>query len=131
MHSDDRLRTEFALQDLSTVAQHTDAGPDQGLCGGIAESYENARLERDKLGFQPRFACCDVARAGLLVNAAFSARLPFEMFDGVGDVQLFAVDTGGDEGFAKELPGRANKRFAFEVLLIPRLFADHHDLCVG
>ena len=94
MHSDDRLRTEFALQDLSTVAQHTDAGPDQGLCGGAAESYENARLERDKLGFQPRLACRDVVRAGLLVNAAFSARLPFEMFHRVGDVHFVSVDLG-------------------------------------
>ncbi|MBV8378606.1 MAG: hypothetical protein JO279_16540, partial [Verrucomicrobia bacterium] len=53
------------LQDLPAVAQHTDAGADQGLRGGAAESDEDARLERDELGFQPSLTVLHFVASGL------------------------------------------------------------------
>jgi hypothetical protein len=63
------------------------------------------------------------------VNAAFAARLPFEVFDNIGDVSLFAIDTCLLERAIKQTAGWTDERFAGEILLVARLFADKHDAC--
>ena len=69
---------------------------EQGLGGGGAEADDHFGVDRSDFGVEPRPASGDFGGAGFFVDAAFAARLPFEMFHGVGDVNFFAIDAGFD-----------------------------------
>src|ERR1700756_1165206 len=62
------------------------------------------------------------------MQADFSARYELEMFDGIGDVDLVAVDAGFIERAVEHLPGRTHERFAGKVFLVAGLLADQHYL---
>jgi hypothetical protein len=52
------------------------------------------------------------------MNAPFAARLPFEMLYGIRYLNLFAIDARIFERAIHNFTGRADKRFASQVLLI-------------
>ena len=52
------------------------------------------------------------------------------MFHRVGDVGFFPVDAGFFQRTIKHLACGPDKGEAGEVLLVARLFADQHDLCM-
>lgn len=56
-----------------------------------------------------------------------AAWLELEVFDRVGDMHDAAINAGLRRGGIENLPGRADKRRAGEILLITGLFADHDD----
>jgi hypothetical protein len=61
------------------------------------------------------------------VDAAFTARLPFEMFDGVGDVSFAAIDAGLLERGVEKFSCGADKWAALLIFLIAGLLADEED----
>src|SRR5438045_1079853 len=61
------------------------------------------------------------------MEAAFAARFPLEVFDGVGDVDGRAIDVGGGEGFVEQAAGGADEGLAGEVFLVAGLFADEDE----
>ena len=66
----------------------------------------------------------DCGGGWFLVDAAFAAFFKFEVLDGVGDVDLFAVDAGLVEGLVEEAAGGSDEGAALLVFLIAGLFAD-------
>jgi len=62
------------------------------------------------------------------VDAALAATDPFEVLDGVGDVDLRAVDARVLQRLVEELPGWADEGPALQVLLVAGLLADEDDL---
>src|SRR5688572_27072733 len=66
-----------------------------------------------------------------LVQAALAARLPLEVLDRVGDVQVLALDARGLQRPVEQASGRPDERQALAVLLVARLLADQHDPGVG
>jgi hypothetical protein len=62
------------------------------------------------------------------VNPALAAWFPFEMFDNVRDVGLFAIDAGFFEGGIEKPAGRTNERFSRQVFFIAGLLADEEDV---
>ena len=58
------------------------------------------------------------------MQADFSARDKFEMFDSIGDVNFLARDAGLFQRPVEHLAGRPDERLAGEVLVVARLFAD-------
>ena len=64
------------------------------------------------------------------VDAPFAAGLPLEVFDGVGDVNFFAIDACFDEGAIEQLTCGTDEWFAGKIFLVARLFADKHELAV-
>ena len=62
------------------------------------------------------------------MQADFSAGYEFEMFHGVGDVDLLAVDAGFLQCPVEHQPGGSDERFAGKVFLVAGLLADQHDL---
>ena len=62
------------------------------------------------------------------MNAAFAARLPFEVFDGVSDVYAFAVDAGFFQCPVQNAAGRSDERLAEAIFIVSRLFADEDHL---
>jgi len=52
------------------------------------ERYDQRRLHQRKFTLQPPAAVVDLACAGTLMDASFSARDEFEMLDRIGEVAL-------------------------------------------
>ncbi len=69
----------------------------------------------------------DLLHAGLLVNAQLAARLPIEMLDGIGYVDLLPIDLHLFQALIQQFPRWTNEGTACSVLVIPWLLADHHD----
>src|SRR5205823_5886189 len=64
----------------------------------------------------------------LLVDAPLALGRPLEVLDHVGHVDRSAVDAGLLERFVEQPARRADKGTPFQVLVIPRLLPDQHDL---
>ena len=60
------------------------------------------------------------------MNPAFAARLPFEMFNRVCNVNLRPIDSGVLERAIHDFPSRTNERFARDVFVVAWLFANQH-----
>jgi len=56
-----------------------------------------------------------------------SAWLPFEVLYRVGDVHFLAIDSRFFERLIHDFSGGPNERFARDVFVIARLFANEHD----
>src|SRR5437660_7274788 len=78
-----------------------------------------------QLRFQPGPTSGDVARTWFLMDPAFPARFPFEMFHRVGDINFVAVDSGVLECAIQNFSGWADKGFASHIFIITRLLTDH------
>ena len=114
------------FDDLPSVACDAEGRTQEGAGGGRAEGDHQGGLDGRDLGREPRFACGDLRGIGLLVDAAFPAGLPLEVFDCVGDVHGRAVDTGFGQRFVEETSRGPDERAAFEILLVPGLFSHKH-----
>ena len=62
--------------------------------------------------------------------ATLALRLPFEVLDGVRDVDRVAGDTGFHERFVKQSAGGPHKGMPLQVLLIAGLLADEDKFCM-
>src|SRR5262249_23787511 len=121
----DELR-ELGVEQLSAVLGDAELSAEEALSSRRAEEDENARLDRIELRLEPRTARGRLRPVRLLVDAAFPARLPLEVLDGVRDVGRRAVDTGGFERVVEHPPGRPDERPSCLVLLVTGLLADEH-----
>src|SRR5262249_6643783 len=68
----------------------------------------------------------DLALRRCLVQTPLAARRPLEVLDGVGDVNLAAVDACGFEGAVEQSSSGADEGQAFPVFLVARLLAYQH-----
>ena len=78
---------------------------EQRLGRGGAESDDYVGFDNCDLGFKPGTAGSDFQGVRFLVDPAFAARFPFEMFDNIGDVGLFALDAGCFQGVIEQTAG--------------------------
>src|SRR6185436_19944835 len=100
---------------------------DESLCGGSPQRDDNVRFDESDLRLEPRTARSDFHGVGFLVDPAFAPWLPFEVFDNIGDVGLFAIDACHFECAVEQTTGWSNKRFARQIFFVARLLADKHD----
>ena len=102
----------------------------QALCGRRAKADDHFWLRNGDLGFQPRATGKNFQLIRFLVNAAFAARLPLEMFHGVGDINFATVNTCGLERFVENASRGSYERLASKILFVAGLFADEHHASV-
>ena len=95
--------------------------------GGRAEGDDQLWLDKTQLFLEPPAVMLDLAGGGGLVDAALAALAEFEVFDGVGDVGLVAVDAGFLQRPVEKLAGGADEGAALQVFLVTRLFTDEGD----
>jgi hypothetical protein len=62
------------------------------------------------------------------MDATFSAGLPLEVLDRIGDINIAAIDPGSFKGFVENLSGGSNEWLALQVFLIAWLLSDKHYL---
>jgi hypothetical protein len=82
------------------------------------------------LCLQPRLTGYHLPDRRFLVQAPLAALDPFEMLDGVGDVNLVARTTHFSEGFVQETTCRSDERMALAIFHVAWLFTNEHDACV-
>src|SRR5690348_12966326 len=63
--------------------------------------------------------------------ATFALWFPFEMFDGIGDVDIPPGDPGLFQCFVQNAPGRSDKWMALQIFLVAGLLSDKDDICVS
>ena len=60
------------------------------------------------------------------MDATLPPRLPFEMFHGIRDIDLLAIDAGSLERLIENFSSGPDEWTPLYVFLIPRLFSDEH-----
>src|SRR5688572_33460881 len=85
-------------RDLEVLADHRTR-----RCG--AHRDDDVRLYRVDLALEPLVAGVDLALRRRLVQTPLAAQLPFEVLDGVGDVEVRAIDPRRLEGAVEQPSG--------------------------
>lgn len=96
------------------------------LRGSGAETDDDVGTNGRNFRVEPWTTGGDFGGVRFLVDAAFSARFPFEMLHGIRDVHFLAIDAGILEGFVEKLSSGADEWFAFEIFLTAGLLADEN-----
>ena len=119
--------SQWRGQGASAEFIHAYAFAEHRLGGCDAQAEDGARLQHLNFCFQPGSAGRDFGGGGFLVLAAFALRLPFKMFDGVGDIDVAAGDAGFLQRLVQHSAGRSDKGVAGHIFLIARLFTDEQQ----
>ena len=104
-----RPRAARRIEHFPALPRHAKGRAEDRLRRGRAEADEHFRPNEAQLRFHPRPAGGDVARVRLLMDAAFPARLPFEMLHRVRDVNRVAIDPGFLQRAIEHLARRARR----------------------
>jgi hypothetical protein len=127
VHGCHDMRCQRRFETFSAALRDPESAAKQRLRGGGAEANNDFGLEQGDLGIEPWPARGDFGRVWFFVDAAFSARFPFEVFDGIGDVGFVAIDAGLFECCIQQFAGGADERPPLAIFLIPGLFSDEKD----
>jgi len=118
--------------EFSAMLGELEGFSEEGLGGRGSEADDDLGLKQLEFFKKPGTTGDDFGPAWFGVEPLFAAAfLPFEVLDGVGDVDGCAVDFGGNEGFIEDPSGGADEGFAGTVFLVAGLFADEDDFGGG
>src|SRR5205807_1798460 len=123
----DRLRRPARRREVAAVLRDPELVAEDRAGRRSAEADEYLRLDQAQLGFEPRTTGLELVRPWRLVDPALAALLELEVLDGVGDVDLLALEPRVGQGLVEHLAGRTDERRALAIFLVSRLFSDEHD----
>src|SRR5260370_18305817 len=89
-----------------------------------AQGHDLLRFDYVDLGLQPGTTGSDLLRVGFFVDTTFAARLPFKMFDNIGDVGLVPIDASFCQRGVKQPTGGNNKGVSGKKFFVYRLFSN-------
>jgi hypothetical protein len=115
------------VEDFAVILGDAECAAEQRLGGRGAEADDERWMDGFNFGIEPGAAGGHFASAGLLMNAPLATRLPFEMLDGIRDVDGVAIDAGLDEAAVEEQTGGADEGLAFDIFAVAGLFADEDE----
>lgn len=111
--------------ELATLTCNAERRTEKRLGGCRPEADDKLWLDHLDFRVQPRAAGGDLGGIRLLMQPAFTLRLPLEVFDGIGDIDPGSVDAGLQQRFVEEPACWTDERFAFDILAVARLLPDH------
>src|SRR5215472_4572076 len=128
MHRCQNVRSEIALNQISTSSCHAEIFAEQGLSRAGTETYQNLRLNNLKFRVKPRTAGFDFRLPRFLVNTSLAALRchPLEVLYDIGDVDLRTIDSDFGQHFVEQPPGRSDKWMSGAVFAVARLLSDKH-----
>ena len=88
---------------------------DYRVGGGGSQADDDLRVYERELGVQPRMARDNFRFRWLLVNTPLSPLFEFEVFDGVGDVNIRTVDAGVFKRTGQQTPGGSDERLPGQI----------------
>src|SRR5437667_2650862 len=104
------------VDELAAPLRDAKGSPEQRLRRGRAEADDDLGLDRRDLRLEPGVAGLDLPRPRLAVQPPLAALHPFEMLDGVGDVDAPAIDPGLGERAVEQAAGGTDERLTLEIL---------------
>lgn len=126
-----KLFGERRRKEPSPLFRHSEVLSHQGLGGGRAQGHDQPGMDQGEFRLQPWMAGVDLPGIGFLMQPPFSPGDPFEMFDGVGEVKMVAVNAEGLEAAIQQPSRRTHERTALFVLLVPGDLPHNHDGSIG
>jgi hypothetical protein len=99
---------------------------EHGLSGGYSQADDHFGANDFNLRFQPRFTRDHLPYQWFLVHPSLSPLDPFEMLDGVGDIDLLAGDIGLLECSIEDSSSRTDKRATLSIFHVTGLFANEY-----
>jgi hypothetical protein len=126
MHRCD-YRTPPMMQGLASLHRQAKFAAHKCLRRRCAQTQDQFRMNRPDFGFKPWLASPDFRGARPLVDSPLAALVEFEMLHRVGHINIRAIDPGFHQGLVENAAGGTDKRAAFAVFLIARLFTDHEQ----
>jgi len=127
MHSCGGARRKTRRQDPASLTGHAKCRSEDGSGRRRPQAHDQSRPNGFDLRLEPRPARGDLGGIGLLVDTPFPARLPLEVLDRVGDVNVLSIDSGFGQTLVEEPTSRADERMPLEILAIARLLADQQE----
>ena len=128
MHGRHYIRSQCRFEELAALFSNSKLGTEQRLRGRRTERHDHRWFDDGKFRFEPGPTRGNLECVWFFVYAPFAARLPFEMFDNIGDVSLFAIDAGVLQRLIEQTTGWSDEGFARQIFFVARLFADkQHD----
>jgi hypothetical protein len=116
--------TQGAGEKVPVLMDHGHLSADERLGSGSAETYDDLRLNRPKLRFKPGSAGHDFGRSGGLMTPMSAFQHESEVLHGIGHIELRTLEASLLQSLIQHLTGRADKRFAGEILLVTGLLTD-------
>ncbi len=101
--------------------------PDYGVRSRCAQANDEPRLHDTKFRIKPRFTSNNLRGRRFLVDSALTALFEFEMFHGVGDIDVCAVNSSIGEGAVQKRTRRSDKGASSQILSIAGLLSDQHN----
>src|SRR5258706_6419583 len=114
-------------QQLPAVLHQLELRSQNRLRGDRAETDHDPRPDCLELRLEPRPARFDLRHAWFLVDAPLAARLPFEVLDRVGEVDVAPQDAGILERLVEHRTGWSHEWDTLAVFLVARLLPNEHD----
>ena len=117
----------------AALLHHTERGAEERFRRRCAEAEDDAGSNECDLVDEPREAGAYFGAVRRLVNASLRSCFarPLEVFYGVGDVDIVAVDAGRLECAIEQAAGGSDERASGAVLCISGLFADDEQRRAG
>src|SRR6266705_364717 len=126
MHGGENERRHASLDQPPALDGHAKIAAQQCLRRGSAEANDHSGMQEPNLGLQPIEAGRHFALRWRFVHATLPSREPAEMFDGVRDVDLLAVDPCLGECGIEQSASWSYEGTPGLVLPVAGLLAYHH-----
>ena len=127
MYCRDKFLGPAVRKKLRAAGGNSKIAAHQRLRRRRSQTHDQLRLNGVQLRFEPRPACRNFHPTRLGMDAPLAALGKFEVFHGVRDVDLFAIEPGFLHRFIQQPPGRPDERMSLAILFVAGHFADHHD----
>ena len=114
-------------EELAAVALDAMLFADERLRRGGPQTNDDFGANALEFRIEPRAAGDHFGKRGFLVDTPFAAQFGFEVFHGVGDIDLGARNPGFLEGTIEKVTRGPDEWTAGEVFFIARLLSHHHD----
>ncbi len=108
-------------QQLTALLGHPKISSQKRLRRRRAQTHDHFRSHQRDLCIQPLAAGRNLNGIWFLMNTPLTARLPFEVFYGVGDIGLLAIDTRLDQSLVEKLPSGTHERSTLQIFFVAGL----------
>lgn len=117
---------KFAVERFAPLLRNAHNSSQHGLSGGYSQADDDFGINDFNLRFQPRLTRDHLPYQWFLVHPPLSPADPFEMLDGVGDINNLAEDIGLLERSVEDSSSRADKRATLPIFPVTGLFANEY-----
>jgi hypothetical protein len=116
------------VDNLSPLPADTKVFSEQGLSGTRSRANQNLGLHNFEFRIEPWPAGLNFRISRLFMDALFAPlrKRPFEVFDHVGDINIFSIDSGFCQRVSENPASGPDKGMSFTIFGISRLLPDHH-----